>query len=202
MSDSKRHILLVEDDRLVAMSIARGLERAGFSVATTGSGQEAVRMCRERPPALVIMDIRLEDISGLDAARQIQGQDGIPIVFLSAFADSELVRDAIVQGGLGYLVKPIELNQILPMIESALARAEDMKRLRVQEQRLRKALAGDRSVSVAVGLIMERQGVLSSEAFELLRKRARAERRSVSEIAAALVAASDQLNAVRDRNGT
>lgn len=187
-------LLVVDDDRLVLANVADGLEQAGYAVARAATGEEAIRICAEAPPDLVIMDLRLPGLSGTETARRIREHSKIPVFFLSAFDTEDVVKEAVANGGLGYLVKPVRLNQLLTSIKAALARAADIETLETTEEHLRIALQGDRNIGIATGILMERHRISARAAFELLRKRARSQRQKVSEVAEQLVVAAESLN--------
>jgi response regulator NasT len=187
-------LLVVDDDRLVLANIADGLEQAGYAVARATSGEAAIRMCAEAPPDLVIMDLRLPGLSGTETARKIREQSKIPVFFLSAFDSEDAVTEALANGGLGYLVKPVRLNQLLTSIKAALARAADIETLEATEEHLRVALQGDRNIGIATGILMERRRMSAAEAFDFLRQRARSQRQKVREVAEQLVAAAEIIN--------
>lgn len=190
----KARILVVDDDRLVLASIADMLIAAGYRVLKATSGAEAMELCAEVPPDLVVMDVRMPGMSGIEATRAIREKAAVPVLFLSAFDDCETVRDAIAEGGLSYLVKPVGATQLAAAIEAALARAKDIQALRRSEENLRIALQGDRNVSIAVGLLMERYRLSESDAFEKLRRHARSSQRKLSETARDIVIAADTIN--------
>lgn len=187
------HILIVEDDRLVLAGLAAGLEERGYLVTKAVSGEQAVQLADTARPDLVLMDVCLPDISGIDAARKINDRLGIPIIFLSAFNAEETVREAVRLGGFVYLVKPITIKQLVPAIESVLARAGDLSKLRGSEQNLATALKQSREISVAIGMLMERHGISAEDAFELLRRNARDTRRKTVEVAQDVISGSPGL---------
>ena len=185
-------LLVVDDDRLVLANLAAGLEQGGYAVLKAQSGAEAVRICAEQAPELVVMDVRMPGLSGIEAARKIREKSDVPVLFLSAFDSQDIVKEAVAEGGFGYLVKPVRINQLLTSIETALARAADIKAMRSTEDGLRIALRGDRNIGIATGLVMERYHVTANAAFEALRQRARSERRKLSEVAAEIVEAAEK----------
>ena len=187
------HILIVDDDRLVLAGLAAGLEERGYLVTKAVSGEQAVQLADSARPDLVLMDICLPDMSGIDAARKINDRLGIPIIFLSAFNAEETVREAVRLGGFVYLVKPITIKQLVPAIESVLARAADLSKLRGSEQNLATALKQSREISVAIGMLMERHGISAEDAFELLRRNARDTRRKAAEVAQDVISGSPGL---------
>ena len=186
-------ILIVDDDRLVLSGLAAGLETLGHTIAKAGSGEEALAMLDTFKPDLVIMDACLPGLSGIETAKQIRQRFGIPVIFLSAYDDPSIVRDAIAVGGLGYLVKPITVTQLVPAIESALARASDIAKLKGREGSLATALKQSREISVAIGMLMERHDLTAEDAFETLRSHARNTRRKSSDVAKDVISGALQL---------
>ena len=191
---NRMRILLVDDDRLVLATLGAELKARGYELLLASSGEEGVRVAREQSPDLVVMDVRMPGMSGIEAARAIRESGGAPALFLSAFDESEIVGQAVAQGALGYLVKPVGANQLVPAIEAAIARAADLKKLAAAEENLRIALAGERAVSVAVGILMERNGLGAGEAFERLRQYARSRRRKVADVAREAVGSAELLS--------
>lgn len=191
---NQKKILIVDDDRLVLATFERGLRSAGYEVSTAESGPQALRACAETPPDLVLLDIRMPEMSGLEVAQRLRRETDVPFVFLSAYDDIETLKQAAEHGALGYLVKPVGMPQVIAAIEAALARAEDMRQLRKSEADLGMALAGNREVSAAVGILMERYRLGEKEAFEALRARARGERRKLNEVAGEILRAEETLN--------
>ena len=187
------HILIVDDDRLVLSGLAAGLEMFGYIVAKASSGEEALAMLDSVKPDLVVMDACLPGISGIETAKQIQQRFGIPVIFLSAYDDPQIVRDAVALGGLSYLVKPITVKQLVPAIESALARAGDITKLKEQEENLAAALKQSREISVAIGMLMERHDVTAEAAFATLRSHARNTQRKTGDVAKDVISGALQL---------
>ena len=122
-------ILVADDDRVILSTVRAGLEAEGYQTLTASDGRSAVRIGCAKKPDLAILDIRMPGIYGIEAARQLRDRAGIPSIFLSAYADRELVELATKEGALGYLVKPIMIAQLIPTIEAALERSEEIKRL-------------------------------------------------------------------------
>jgi response regulator NasT len=190
----KRRILIVDDDRLVLTGLRHDLEPEGYEVFTAESGEAAVKACRADPPDLVLLDIRMPGMPGMEVARWLRAETDVAFVFLSAYDDRDLVKEAAEHGALGYLVKPVDIPQVVAVLESALARAEENRELRHREASLSEGLTGNREVSAAVGIVMERYRLTQRAAFESLRARARAERRKIEEVAADLIRAVETLN--------
>jgi response regulator NasT len=135
-------------------------------------------------------------MSGIELGRKLREQGGVPFLFLSAYGDQEIVKQAAEEGALGYLVKPLDIQQIVPSIEAALARGGDIRKLRESEAQLNTALTGSREISMAVGLLMTRDRIDRTQAFELLRSSARSQRRPIAELAGELLKAAENLNAI------
>jgi two-component system, response regulator PdtaR len=197
-SDGPR-ILVVDDDRLVLSTLSMGLERAGFAILRASSGEEAVQICMQVRPDLILMDICMPGISGLEAIQRIHESVNVPVIFLSSYDDIETVEQAVKQGGLGYLVKPVEVHQIVPEIQAVLARAADLSQLKAIESQLEQALAAERHTSIAIGIMMERQHLSVAEAYELLRAQSRSNRRKVVEVAKEIVTSAEAINSYRKK---
>lgn len=191
---TKARILLVDDDRLICATLSEGLRQNGYAVETANSGEQALGLCEHAPPDLVILDMRMSGMSGVETARFLRERTRVPYLFLTAYGDSETVREAVAEGALGYLVKPVDIGQLVPAVEAALARAGDIDGLRQNEQHLQTALAQNREVSIAVGVLMERFRVDRHHAFEVLRYQARSQRRKLHEVAAEVVQGAEQVS--------
>jgi two-component system, response regulator PdtaR len=194
MEAHSARLVLVDDDRLILATLASGLRNAGYQVSEGASGKEALRLCAEIKPDLAILDIRMPDMSGIEIARRLKAETDTPFVFLSAYSDTETVGQAIEEGALGYLVKPVYVSQMVPAIEAALVRAAEIRTLKQTETHLNIALASGRETSIAIGVLMERYRLTSDEAFDALRSFARSERRKVREIAADVIHAAETMN--------
>ncbi|MEW6515238.1 MAG: response regulator [Pseudomonadota bacterium] len=190
------HLLLVDDDRLVLATLSKGLRDAGYEVSTAESGKAALELAAKQPYDLAVLDIRMSGLSGIETAQSLREAHGVPTLFLSAYGERELVVQAAAAGGLGYVVKPVDVVQLIPAIEAALARARDLKALTEARAQLEQALAGGRQTSIAIGILMERRGLSEQAAFDLLRTSARMNRRKLEDISRELVEAEARLNHV------
>ena len=192
---SRPRILIVDDDPDLLELLESGMAAAGFKVSAALSGEAAVAICREQAPDLMILDMYMDGMTGIETVRQLRRLHlEIPFLFLSASSERDIVKQAVAEGALGYLVKPIVIQQLLPSIEAALERAADIDKLRQAEAHLGTALASGRTSSVAVGLIMERFRLSEQEAFEILRRDARSQRRKVEDSARDIVDATESVN--------
>jgi AmiR/NasT family two-component response regulator len=198
---AQRHLLVVDDDRLVLAALAEGLRGAGYRVTGAASAEDALVVAGRDVPDLALLDVRMPGMNGIELGGRLR-QAGVPFLYLSAYGDREAVDNALEEGALGYLVKPLDIQQIVPSIEAALVRARDLRKLRETEAQLSSALSGTREISMAVGLLMMRDRINREDAFELLRANARAQRRTVAEIAKELLGSAEKLYTIKDLNGT
>ncbi len=194
MGQSLRRILLADDDRLVLSTLGQGLRDAGYEVFEATDGDAAIRVCEDSRPDLAILDMRMPGKTGVEAAHYIRQHTDVPFIFLSAYGDKEVVELAVEEGALGYLVKPLDVPQLVPSIEAALARADELRRLRKSQDDLSTALEGGRETSMAVGVLMERYRLTRDTAFEALRFHARSERRKLAAVASELLNAAEVLS--------
>ena len=185
------HVLLVEDDRLVLATVARGLRDAGYVVETAESAEDAQELLASgRRPGLALLDMCMPGQNGLWLAQRLRDLDRVPFLVFSAYGDSEFVSQAAALGALAYLVKPLDVAQLIPVIETALVRAGEMDTMRSINDGLQAALDADRDISVAVGLSMAYHRLNREQAFDLLRQSARAQRRKLLDVARQLIASS------------
>jgi two-component system, response regulator PdtaR len=189
-----RKILLVDDDRVILNILAEGLRELGYEVSTAISGADALKLAKEKEHDLVVLDMRMPEMSGVEVARKLRDQNLAPFVFLSAFGDEPDVQDAAEAGALGYLVKPVDIPQLVPFIEAAMARGREIDLLRSTTEQLEQALRVEQKTRTAVGIIMERKGLDRQEAFDLLRARSRSQRRKIGEVADDLISAVEEMN--------
>ncbi len=196
----QRHVLVVDDDRLVLAALAEGLRGAGYRVTGAASAEDALAAAGREVPDVALLDVRMPGMSGIELGGRLR-EAGVPFLYLSAYGDREAVENALEEGALGYLVKPLDIQQIVPSLEAALVRARDLRKLRETEAQLSAALSGTREISMAVGLLMMRDRLNREDAFELLRDNARAQRRTVVEIAKELLGSAEKLYTIKDLKG-
>ena len=185
---SSIRLLLVDDDRLALATFAAGLNALGYATTSADSGEAGLALAGKAVFDLAILDIRMPGLSGIELCRILQRRHGLPSLFLSAYSEREQVAEAVSEGGMGYLVKPVDAPRAVPAIESALARARDLQSLRETRAQLEHALAGGRKTAMAIGVLMARQGLSEQAAFEALRAEARSRRRKLEDYCTELVA--------------
>jgi len=192
---TSKHLLLVDDDRLVLSTLSVGLEQAGYQVGVAESAEEAeAQLAGGLRPDLAVLDMRMPGRDGLFLAERLRELDHIPFMVLSAYSDSQMVAHATRHGALGYAIKPLDTAQLLPTIEAALARANELSELRQTREQLQQALQGDRSINIATGILMVEFRLGRQQAFQLLRDTARAKQRKLSDLASETIAAREALN--------
>ena len=199
MSDAKPLILVVDDDRLVLATVVAGLKQAGFDIIEADNGDDAILLARKHKPPLALLDMRMHGKSGMEVARYLAANTSTGFMFLSAFGDNDIIDEATRLGALGYLVKPLDVKQIVPAVRAALERMQERAaelprpagRLATMQP------AGSlREQHIAIGILMERLRLDYDRALEALRAQARSEGRAVDELAASMVEAANRLNSV------
>ena len=188
----KPTVLVADDDPLALAALGRGLRAAQLDLLEAPDSLSALTACVESSPSLAVIGYPLRGSHGVELARLIATQTSVPFIFLSANSDEGTVREAIEAGALAYLVKPIDVQQILPAVRTALQRAREIQALRARAKALDAALQSERNVCIATGLLMAKFHVSQQEAFERLRRHARSKRTRLEQIATELLAASNQ----------
>jgi two-component system, response regulator PdtaR len=182
-------ILIAEDETIIRLDLRALLERSGFEVcAEARDGEEAVALARSEAPDLVLLDVKMPRLDGIDAARRILDERPVPIVMVTAYGEQELISRAVEAGVFGYLVKPFRESDLLPAIATATARHEELVELRAEAESLADALAARKAIERAKGLLMEREGLTEQEAFARLRKASQISGKPLKVVAEALVA--------------
>jgi response regulator NasT len=185
-------ILVAEDETIIRLDLTGLLERAGHEVvAEARDGEEAVALAREHEPDLAVMDVKMPRLDGIEAARRILEERPVPIVMLTAFGQQELVARAVEAGVFGYLVKPFREQDIVPAIETARARFEELVAVRAEAESLQEALVARKSIERAKGFLMEKEGLSEQDAFARLRKASQVSGRPLRVVAEAVIATFD-----------
>lgn len=189
MIGTPMRILIAEDETIIRLDLRELLERSGFEVvAEARDGEEAVALASAEAPDLALLDVKMPKLDGIDAARRILEERPIPIVMVTAYGERELVARAVEAGVFGYLVKPFRESDLLPAIETARARHEELAALRAEADSLSAALAARKAIERAKGLLMEREGLSERDAFARLRKASQISGRKLEVVAEALIA--------------
>lgn len=182
-SSTTTHLLLVDDDRLILTTLASGLRNAGYFVSTAESADDAEAfLTTGARPDLAILDVQMPQVNGLTLAQRLRDFEHVPFVILSAYSDAPTVEQATQSGALAYMVKPIDVPQMVPTIQAALLRAQELSAMRTLADQLQRALNVERDVSLAVGIIMVQYRLSRQAAFAQLRSAARTQRRKLAEV--------------------
>ena len=193
MSNQKGTILVVDDDRLVLATLAHGLTQAGYDVIDADNGDDAILLAREHRPQLALLDIRMQGKSGFDVAAYLREYcQQTPFMFLSAFSDEQTAAQVKVLGAAAYLVKPLDISQILPVVASVLASVDAQAPAAVAAPAAETVMP-EPEVLMAVGVLMHRYSLGRVQAFERLHRLAQAESRSMPEQAERLLEAVELL---------
>jgi len=183
-------VLIAEDEPIVRMDIKEILEGQDYEVVGEASdGQVAVELARKLKPDVIIMDIRMPNLDGIEAAKILTQEEIAPIIFLTAYSDKELVEKAKEVGVISYIVKPFKESDLFPAIEMAIARFKEFQLLRKEVEDLKDALETRKLVDRAKGLLMDREGLKEHEAFRLIQKASMDKRKPMKEIAQAIILA-------------
>ena len=189
VEQEKMRILIAEDEPIIAMGLEEDLSRAGHTVlGRCPDGLQAVEMAKELRPDLVLMDIKMPELDGIEAARRIQQTFPLPVVILTGYGDPDLVDGAIDAGVVAYLMKPVMKEQLLSAIKVAARRFEELEVLRKDVENLKEALETRKIVERAKGLLMDRLGLSEEEAFRRIHCQSRNERRPMRQVAESIVA--------------
>jgi response regulator NasT len=187
-------ILIAEDNDLVSLTLEEQLKDLGYDVVGIArSGTEAITLSQRLTPDLIIMDIRMPEMDGTEAAQRIRNQRPVPIIMLTAYADKDTIRKAEAAGALAYLLKPVNENELPPAINIAIARFKEIQSLHSEVADLQDSLEARKMVERAKGILMQRLGLSERDAYERLRQRARDKRIKMKEIAQAIIEAEELL---------
>ena len=202
---SKGKILVVDDDRLVLAMVTHGLSQAGYEVIDADNGDDAILLARQHRPDIALLDIRMEGKTGFDVAEYLREVGHTPFVFLSAFSDEATVAKVKALGALAYLVKPLEVGQIVPTIDAAFARAQELRQVTASQTAaqaggapLDEAATLAAVIPLAVGVLMHRFSLTRAQALARLCKAAAADGRALTAQAERLLLAVEELSGTRD----
>ena len=188
-------MVIAEDEAIVRLDLREILEEAGYEVAgEAGRGDEAVELVKAHAPDLVILDIKMPGMDGLEAASAISAEKSTAVLILTAFSQRDLVEQARDAGAIAYLVKPFQKEELLPAIEVALARHGEMRALEAEnaslvdeKKRYEEQLETRRWVDRAKGILMDDYGLRETEAFGFVQRTAMDRRTTMREVAKGIV---------------
>lgn len=186
MSEALR-VVVVEDEALIRMDVVATLEEAGFEIVGEGAnGEEAISLAKEHQPDLVVMDIKMPKLDGISAAEKI-AELKIPVVLLTAFSQTDLVFRAAEAGAMAYVTKPFKPADLLPAIQIALARHEELLSLESEIADLSDRLETRKMMDRAKGLLMSQMKLSEPDAFRWIQKASMDRRLSMAQVAKAVI---------------
>ena len=198
MSQSLR-IAIADDELDMRDYFQQVLPRLGHTVvAVAQNGRELVELCRTKNPDLVITDIKMPEMDGIDAATQIYHENPVPVILVSAHHDAALIERAESDHIMGYLVKPIKQADLAPTIAIAVHRFEQFKTLRQEATDLRQALMDRKVIERAKGILMKKGKLDEPDAFRRLQKLASDKNQKLVEIASIIVTAEEAFQSLEN----
>lgn len=181
-------ILIADDEAVIRLGLRTMLEAQGYRVVgEAADGTRAVDLVTRLKPDLVILDIKMPGVNGLQAARRLQRDGNTPVVILTAYSDREFVDSAKASGVLAYLVKPVRESDLRPAIEVAMSRFAEIQALRGEVEDLEDSLETRKVVERAKGILMRKLGIEEAEAFNRIQRESRNTRRPMKEIAQSII---------------
>jgi len=189
-SMKKLKIVIAEDEYIILMGMKNNLENLGYEVVGEATnGKELVKIVLEKSPDLIIADINLPVMDGLEALRYISQTKFVPSIIVSGYDDEELISKAKDIGVLGYLIKPIDESDLKAAIEIALSRFKDIKELKSELETTKEALESRKIIERAKGIVMERLQLSESEAMKFLQKKSRNSNKKIVDVANEIIEA-------------
>jgi response regulator NasT len=186
----RTRVIIADDESLIRMDLREMLTNQGYLVVgEVGDGRSAVNLARELRPDIVIMDIKMPDMDGIEAAKVMTEERLAPVLLLSAYSQQELVQRARQAGVAGYLVKPFRESDLPPAIEVALARFSEFRAMEREVDTLQDALETRKAVDRAKGILMDTQGLSETEAFRKIQKMSMNNRKPMRAVAEAIILA-------------
>jgi AmiR/NasT family two-component response regulator len=181
-------VVIADDESVICMHLREMLSNLGYLVVGEGGdGRSAVHLARELRPDVVLMDVKMPDMDGIEAARILTEERITPVVLLTAYSERDLVERAREAGVVGYLVKPLQEADLAPAIEIAISRFAEFRELEKEVDNLRDQLETRKLVDRAKGILMDTQDLTESAAFRRIQKMSMNTRKSMREIAQAII---------------
>ena len=181
-------VVIAEDEAIIRLDLRETLEEEGYEVVgDCGRGDEAIALVKKMIPDVVILDIKMPVMTGLEAAKLITETKICPVVMLTAFSQREIIEQARDAGALAYLVKPFQKSDLVPAIELAIARFAEMQALSGEVAALGAQLEIRKLVDRAKGILLDKYAMNENDAFTYIQKLAMTERVKMGEIAQRII---------------
>jgi response regulator NasT len=182
-------VVIAEDEAIIRLDLKETLEEEGYVVVgETGRGDEAVELVRRHAPDVAILDVKMPGLDGLSAARQITSERLAAVLILTAFSQRELIEQARDAGALAYLVKPFQRSELVPALEVAIGRFQEIKALADQAQSLEAQLETRKLVDRAKGRLMDERGLTEQDAFRFIQQTAMQQRLTMKAVSEQVLA--------------
>ena len=189
-------VVIAEDEAIIRLDLKEILEAEGYAViGETGRGDEAIDLVRMLEPDLVILDIKMPGMNGIDVAKVISDEGLAAVILLTAFSQQDLIQEASNAGVLAYLVKPFQRSDLVPSIELALGRFKEISDLKQETLMLQESLQTRKLVDRAKGLLIDNYGLKESDAYRYLQKKAMEDRTTMKAVAEDILTDSSKLDA-------
>ena len=177
-------VVIAEDEAIIRLDLKETLEAEGYQVvADTGRGDHAVELVTQHQPDVVILDVKMAGLDGIEAAKRIAATEDTAVLILTAFSQRDLVDRAIDAGALAYLVKPYKPDELVAAVEVARARHREMRTLTDQARTLTDRLEARKTIARAKGILADEMDLAETEAFRFIQQAAMTGRRSMAEVA-------------------
>lgn len=188
MTKKKPTVLVAEDEALIRLDLVELLTEEGYEViGEAGDGEEAVKLARDLEPDLVIMDVKMPKMDGISAAEIIAEERIAPIVMLTAFSQRDLVERARDAGAMAYVVKPFGVSDVVPAIEIAMGRFQEIAAIEDELANLEDRLESRKVIDQAKGILQQDLGLTEPEAFRWIQKTAMDMRKSMRDVAEGVI---------------
>lgn len=188
----RTRVIIADDESIIRMDVREMLTNLGYLVVgEVGDGRSAVNLARELRPDIVVMDIKMPDMDGIEAAKILTEERIAPVLLLTAYSQRDLVERAKEAGVAGYIVKPFQESDLTPAIEVALARFREFRALEQEVEDLQEALETRKLVDRAKGILMDTQGLKEAEAFRKIQKMSMNTRKPMKQVAEAIILAHE-----------
>lgn len=163
-------VLIVDDESLIRMDLRDIIESCGHAVVAEGTnGVEALALCKKHKPDIILMDVKMPELDGIEAARQIGFYHEAPVVLLTSYSQQDLIDKARDSGVYGYLIKPVREEQLVPTLEMALGRYKSDAQLREKMAELEQSLEDRKIIQKGTGILMELYSISEVEAYNRIR---------------------------------